>query len=160
MVREMAELVLVEGPTTIGDALRLTGPVPRVTDFEDTGGDFFKDQGCTEPDELIDDQAAFVETSSGTIAILGCAHAGVINTLHYIGKLTHGRRIHTVMGGMHLLNASPERMERTVAQLRQLDIQRLVVCHCTGFAATTRLGNEFPGRCLPCHVGTVVELPE
>jgi len=159
MVRDMAELVLVEKPTEIGHGLRLSGPVPRATEFEDTGGPFFRDEGCTEPDQLIDDQAAFTETPAGTVVILGCAHAGVINVLRYIQTLTGNRPIHTVIGGMHLLNASPERMDKTVAELRRLDVERLLPCHCTGFAAMARLWNEFPGRCAACPVGTVVEVP-
>jgi len=158
MVREMAELLRVEGPTEVCEGLNLTGPIPRTTDFEDTGGAFFKDNDCTELDELVDDQAAFIETPSGTVVILGCAHAGVVNTLRYVQKLTDDRRIHTVIGGMHLLHAGPKRMDRTITQLRQLDVQRLMPCHCTGFEAVARLWNEFPGKCGACPVGTVVEI--
>jgi len=158
-VREQAELVLVEAPSEVFEGFHLTGPVPRTTDFEDTGGPFFKDQDCTEPDDLVDDQAAFVDTPAGTVVILGCAHAGVINTLRYVQKLTEGRLIHTVIGGMHLLHASLERMDRTVAELHRLDVRRLLACHCTGFAAMARLWNEFPGRCAASPVGTVVEVP-
>jgi len=157
-VRDMVELVWVEGPTEVCTGLCLTGPIPRTNDFEDTGGAFFKNRNCTEPDDLVDDQAAFVETSSGTVVILGCAHAGIINTLRHVQTLTDSRSIHTVIGGMHLLNASPERMDKTVAELRRLDVQRLLPCHCTGFAAMARLWNELPGRCAACPVGTVVEL--
>ncbi len=160
MVRDMAELILVEGPTEVADGCCLTGRIPRNNDFEDTGGAFFKDQTCTEPDQILDDQAAFIETPAGTVVILGCAHAGVINTLMHIQSLTNGRPIHTVIGGMHLLNASAERMDKTVAELRRLDVKRLLPCHCTGFAAMARLWNEFPGRCATCPVGTAVEAPE
>jgi len=158
-VREKADLVLVEGPTEVCEGLRLTGPIPRACDFENAGGAFFKDQGCAEPDELVDDQAAYIETSAGTVVLLGCAHAGVINTLRHVQSQTNGRAIHTVIGGMHLLNASAERMDKTVAELRRLDVRRLLPCHCTGFAAAARLWNEFPGRCAACPVGTVVEVP-
>jgi 7,8-dihydropterin-6-yl-methyl-4-(beta-D-ribofuranosyl)aminobenzene 5'-phosphate synthase len=156
-VRQQAELVWVEGPMQVCQGFMLTGPVPRITSFEDTGGAFFKDTSCTKADELIDDQAAYIETPNGTIVILGCAHAGVINTLRYVQALTDTRPIHTVVGGMHLLNASPERMDRTVVELRRLDVQRLLPCHCTGFAAMARLWSEFPGRCMPCAVGTILE---
>ena len=159
-VREQANLVWVEGPTEVGESLYLTGPVPRTTDFEDTGGAFFKDRGCNEADDLMDDQAAFMETAIGTVVILGCAHAGVINTLRFVQTLTVNRQIHTVIGGMHLLSASPGRMENTVAELRRLNVQRLLPCHCTGFAAMARLWNEFPGRCEACPVGRVVEIVE
>ena len=94
-VCDMAELVWVEEPIDLGSRLRLTGPVPRITHYEDTGGAFFNDEECTKPDLLVDDQAAFIETSAGTVVILGCAHAGVINTLRYIQKLTDHRPIHT-----------------------------------------------------------------
>jgi 7,8-dihydropterin-6-yl-methyl-4-(beta-D-ribofuranosyl)aminobenzene 5'-phosphate synthase len=157
-VREQAEFVWVEAPTEICDGLRLTGPIPRTTGFENTGGPFFKDQRCTEPDDLIDDQAAFVETPAGTVVILGCAHAGVINTLRHVQALTDNRPIHTVIGGMHLLNASPDRMDKTVAELRRIGVHRLLPCHCTGFAARARLWNEFPGRCGDCSVGAVMEM--
>jgi len=156
-VREQAELVWVNGPAEVCEGLHVTGPVPRVTDFEDTGGAFFRDRECTEPDPLMDDQALFLESSAGTIVILGCAHAGIINTLRYVRTLTGKRPIHTVIGGMHLLNASPERMDKTVAELRRLGVRRLLPCHCTGFAAMVRLWNEFPGKCATCPVGTVVE---
>jgi len=159
MIRDMAELVLVEGPTEVCSGLYLTGPVPRTTDFEDTGGDFFKDQTCKEPDQLVDDQAAFIETQVGTVVVLGCAHAGVINTLRHVQALTDNGPIHTLIGGMHLVHAGTERMDKTVAELRHLDVKRLLPCHCTGMAAIARLWQEFPGRCDACHVGTVVEVP-
>lgn len=156
--RDQAAFVWVEGPIEVFEGLMLTGPVPRATDFEDTGGAFFKDSACTEPDDLADDQAAFVETGNGTCVILGCAHAGIINTLHYVRTLTGNRSIHTVVGGMHLLNASPFRMSRTVDELRRLELQRLLPCHCTGLAATARLWSEFPYGCAACPVGTVLDL--
>jgi 7,8-dihydropterin-6-yl-methyl-4-(beta-D-ribofuranosyl)aminobenzene 5'-phosphate synthase len=150
------ERVLVTEPTRLTDRLWLTGPVPRRTDFEDTGGAFFLDEACTRPDPLADDQAVFVETSFGTVVILGCAHAGIINTLWRIRELTGNRPIHTVIGGTHLVNASPERLDRTVAELRRLDIQRLLTCHCTGFSSQVRLWNEFPGRCAICPTGSAI----
>ena len=157
VIRQRADVTWVEGPVDLGGGLRLTGPVPRVTDYEDTGGAFFTDAACTQPDALVDDQAAFLETDAGTAVMLGCAHSGVINTLRYVQSLTGGRRIHTVLGGMHLGSASPERMERTVAELRKMNVERLMPCHCTGLAATVRLWSELPGRCVVCAAGTVFE---
>jgi 7,8-dihydropterin-6-yl-methyl-4-(beta-D-ribofuranosyl)aminobenzene 5'-phosphate synthase len=156
-VGELAEVVRVEEATEIAEGLFLTGPIPRTTDFEDTGDPFFKDVHCTIPDDLPDDQALFTETENGTAVILGCAHSGVINTLRHIQTLTGNRPIHTVIGGMHLLHARPERMDQTIAELRRFKVQRLIPCHCTGFAATVRLWNEFPGKCETCPAGTVIQ---
>jgi len=156
-VRNHARLVEVTGPVEIGGGLWLTGPVPRTTTFEDTGGPFFLDPACRTPDPMTDDQAAFLPTPAGTVVILGCAHAGVINTLRYIRSLTADARVHTVLGGMHLGSAGPERMDRTVAELRALDVLRLIPCHCTGLPATARFCTDFPKRCQPCRTGSVIE---
>lgn len=155
---ELAEVVPVEGKTEIAPDLFLTGPIPRITDFEDTGGAFFKNAACTIPDDLPDDQALFAETLHGIVVILGCAHAGVINTLWHIQTLTENRPIHTVIGGMHLLHADSNRMEKTINELRRLNIQHLHPCHCTGFAATAQLWNDFSKKCAPCPVGSVIEI--
>lgn len=159
-LRDKADLRWVKEPIEVFGGLHLTGPVPRNSDFEDVGGAFFKDEVCTEPDELVDDQAAFVDTASGIVVILGCAHSGTINTLRYIQSLTNNRPLRTVIGGTHLLSASPDRLDRTVSELRRLGVRRLFPCHCTGLAATVRLWNEFPGGCAACSVGTLVELSE
>lgn len=153
-----ATWVKTETPTELPGGVHLTGFVPRQTDFEDAGGPFFRDEACTVPDPIDDDQSAFIETPHGTVVILGCAHAGIINTLHYILELTDRRPIHTVIGGMHLHRASKERMNRTVAALQSLQIRHLIPCHCTGFNAAVRLRNEFPERVKPCSAGTILSI--
>ncbi len=158
MAYSLAELRYVEKPTELSPGLQLTGPVPRECACEDTGGAFYKDPACSQPDQLLDDQAAFIETPAGSVLILGCAHAGIINTLRYVKKLTNNRPIHTVIGGLHLQQASPERIDQTVTELRCCKVQRLLPCHCTGFAAMARLWNEFPGKTATGAVGTVIEL--
>lgn len=132
----------------------LTGEIPRQTDFEDTGGPFFLDESGTQPDPILDDQALFFDTHDGVVVLPGCAHAGIVNTLLHVNHLTHGRPIHAVLGGMHLINASPERISRTVAALRNLGIQRLAPSHCTGMAATACLWHEFPQACTTCAVAS------
>lgn len=157
LMDEQADWIPVEGPMDMGGGLHLTGPIPRLTDFENTGGAFFLDTACTQIDLIPDDQSVFFETAKGTVVILGCAHAGVINILKHIQTLTNHRPIHTLIGGMHLINASEERINRTVDALRELNIQRIFPLHCTGFAAAARLWNEFPGQCTTAPVGTVLE---
>ena len=157
MTERTAPWVKTVEPKQVADGLTVTGPIPRVTDFEDTGGPFFLDNDCLQPDPLADDQALFFDTQQGTVVLLGCAHAGVINTLLYIRQLTGGRPIHTVMGGMHLVQASTERLERTIEELQRLGVQRLGPAHCTGSRAVAALWNAFPQQCFDYHVGTRVE---
>ncbi|MGQ9574823.1 MAG: MBL fold metallo-hydrolase [Thermoguttaceae bacterium] len=149
-------LVETEGATSIGHGLWATGPVPRLTDFEDVGGPFFLDADCQRPDPLVDDQALFFQSKAGTVVLLGCAHAGLVNTLRYVRRLTENRPIHAVIGGMHLGKASPARLDRTIEEFRALEVQRIGPAHCTGMAATAALWGALPGRCFACPVGTSV----
>jgi 7,8-dihydropterin-6-yl-methyl-4-(beta-D-ribofuranosyl)aminobenzene 5'-phosphate synthase len=137
----------------ITDELRVTGPVPRITDFEDTGGNFYLDGACRTPDPIQDDQAVFFDTQDGTVVLLGCGHSGVVNTLGHVKELTRGRPVHAVIGGTHLVTASDARLDKTVEALRELDVGLLAPAHCTGPRAQARLGSEFPDRWEPCHVG-------
>ena len=152
-VSTRATIVWSCGLTEVVPVLFATGEIPRQTDFEDVGGQFYLDERCQKPDPLVDDQALFFESQGGLVVVLGCAHAGVVNTLLHIEQLTGGKRIQAVLGGMHLLNASPARLAATVVALRQREISLLVPSHCTGWAAVARLWECFPGRCAATGVG-------
>jgi len=157
-VRKLAgDVIFTTRPTQITDPVFVTGEIPRVTEFEDTGGHFFLDKGCINSDPFLDDQALFFESSKGTVVLLGWAHAGVINTLLYIRQLTHGNPIHAVMGGMHLLSASHKRMDNTIEYLTRINPDLLGPAHCTGRAATAELWEAFPQKCFSCPAGTTME---
>jgi 7,8-dihydropterin-6-yl-methyl-4-(beta-D-ribofuranosyl)aminobenzene 5'-phosphate synthase len=154
MQARASQLLFAKETTEVLPGMFLTGEIPRVTEFEDVGGPFYLDEAGTRPDPIADDQALFFDTRDGVVALLGCAHAGVVNTLQHVRRLTNGRPIHTVLGGMHLLNAGRERITNTVEALRTLGVQRLGPAHCTGAAAAARLWHEFPHASTTCSVGT------
>ncbi len=152
-------IVSTESSQEIVPGLWSTGEIPRVTDYEDTGGPFFLDEHLVQPDPLLDDQALFFRSSNGIVVVLGCAHAGVINTLDHVRTLTAGAPIHAVVGGMHLERASERRLDETFAALRRLGVQRFGPNHCTGMGAVARFWREFPGRCVQCSAGVGLEFP-
>ena len=90
--------------------------------------------------------------------LYACAHAGEVNTLHYVAKLSGEKCIYAVIGGMHLLNASVERIGRTIEVLRHYDVQKIGLAHCTGSNAIKRFKAVFSGRCFVCSVGTRIVL--
>ncbi len=141
-------------PVDLGEGLFATGEVPRTTSLEDVGGRFFLDPACQQPDCLLDDQALFFESAEGTVVLLGCAHAGVINTLRHVESVSRTSRFAAVLGGMHLLNASEERIQFTLEELQRRDMHALVPLHCTGWNATMRLWQAFPQQCREGAVGT------
>lgn len=136
--------ILTQEPTEILSGIHVTGEIPRKNPIEDTGGPFYRDAGRTEPDELPDDQALYLEVKEGLIVLLGCGHSGVVNTLEYVQKLSGGKPVYAVIGGMHLLRASPERLAFTGDKLKQVQIQYLAPNHCTSLEAVCYFKNRFP----------------
>lgn len=133
-------------PTEILPGVFVTGPIPRRNAFEDTGGPFFCDAGRSKEDTLPDDQAMYAFTPQGVVVLLGCCHAGVVNTLEYVVELTGGEPIHAVIGGTHLLRANQERLEYTAGLLELLGVQLIAPNHCTGLNAQCYLRTRFPER--------------
>jgi 7,8-dihydropterin-6-yl-methyl-4-(beta-D-ribofuranosyl)aminobenzene 5'-phosphate synthase len=139
--------------TEIAEGLFVTGEIARHTDFEEGTAAFLKDeQGSIDP--LVDDQALFFDTGQGLVLLLGCAHSGVINTVRHVEAYISGRRVDTILGGMHLGGASPDRLEKTVKGLKELGLRRLGAAHCTGIRATARLWHELPESCVETVVGS------
>lgn len=151
--------VTVARPTEVIPGVWVSGPIPRESPFEDVGGPFFLDAAGLEPDALMDDQAIWWTTRKGLVVLLGCAHAGVVNTVEYARRVTGERRVYAVVGGMHLVHADPERIQRTVAALAAWNVALLGACHCTGEAATTALQRAFPAAIQACRAGARFRLP-
>jgi len=153
----LSSVIWTKGPTEIAVGMFVTGPIPRRSAFEDTGGPFFLDADGKTPDPIEDDQTMWIETRDGMVVLLGCAHAGVVNTLEFIRELTSRRPIRAILGGIHLGSATDERLTGTIESLSHIDVQEMWPCHCTGATATAQLMTVFGGRCHPCGVGTRVE---
>ena len=151
MMRE--QIRWTNSPVKLTEQVGCTGPVPRLNDFEDTGGPFFLDSEGTKQDLIDDDQSIWIKTPKGLVLILGCCHAGVINTIDYVKKITGETRIHAIIGGMHLKHASDDRLDKTISALQQISPNLIVPCHCTGEKATKALAAAFPNHLKPGHSG-------
>jgi len=137
----------------LSERIGVTGPIPRETSFEDTGGAFYLDPEGRRADPIEDDLALWIRTDDGVIVCAGCSHAGLVNTLSHVRRLSHDQRVRAVIGGLHLLNASRERLDQTVAALRPIEPDMMVPCHCTGELATDVLRNALGKRVSPGAAG-------
>ncbi len=126
--------------TEIRPGLFLTGPIPR-NSGEDCGGPFFLDPDGLQPDRIADEQALLA--ADGTL-VQGCCHAGIINTLAYCRARRPDIPVRTVIGGLHLRHAAPERLAQTAAAIRRYGIQTLVLLHCTGEDSARFLRQALP----------------
>jgi 7,8-dihydropterin-6-yl-methyl-4-(beta-D-ribofuranosyl)aminobenzene 5'-phosphate synthase len=89
--------------------------------------------------------------------------------LYHAQKLTGVEHIHAVIGGTHLhvpiggttttSTISTERLDRTIAELKRLGIQRIGPSHCTGPLASIRLAQEFGDAFFFNNAGTRVTIP-
>lgn len=130
-----------------------TGPVPQVTDFESGDSGLYTDScGCTR-DPFHDDQSLLISCDKGLVLLLGCCHAGLINTLEHVATCTGRRDIYAVIGGTHLSFSSPHQLDQTVNQLATWHIPKIAVSHCTGFHAAARLQLKFPANFQNAQVG-------
>lgn len=80
-----------------------------------------------------------IKTERGLIIVLGCAHRGMMNTVHHARELTGMDDVHMVVGGTHLVGASDHQMQCTIDELKRTRVARVGVSHCTGLASAAKL---------------------
>ena len=140
-------------PMRLSPEIGFTGPIPRWHPLERISGPFFLDSEGRQPDPFEDEQALWIRTSKGLVVVLGCAHAGLVNTLYYVRRLSDEGRILAVLGGFHLLEASEERLRFTMEALRRLDVGALFPCHCSGEREVAYLRSHLGSRVRPLAAG-------
>ena len=131
-------------PTEVAPGLFATGAVPRFTDYELPSPAFCEDIVGREKDLIPDDQALFFESKDGTVVLFGCAHSGVVNTMRCIAHVTGGRKLHAVIGGMHLHDASPTRLRRTVGALADFGVSSSRQAIAPGTRSSRGCGRRLP----------------
>lgn len=141
-------------------AVLITGEVDRTTPFE-TGfrGHEALRAGSWAADPLIlDDQALVVRVRDrGLVVLTGCGHAGIVNTVRYVRRLTGHDEVAAVVGGFHLSGPMFEPIiEPTVAAFAELAPTLLAPAHCTGWEAVHRLAASFPDAFVMPTVGTTI----
>ena len=142
----------------IGQGIFLTGEVPRETPFERGDAGIFCDEAGCAADEVPDDQSLVIAGRRGLVLLLGCCHAGLVNTIEHSREKTGVEDVYAVIGGTHLGFSDASQLDATVKALRGYRLQKFCAGHCTGFAASARLLKEFPGRFQPAQVGFTIEI--
>ena len=150
--------LLIDQPHRIQPRIGITGPIPRRIDFEDAGGPFFFDQTRQSADPISDEIAVWIETEEGLVIITGCCHAGIINTVERIREITGQKRVQGIIGGLHLLHASEQRIQSTFDYLAALQPKFLMPCHCTGEHVVAMMKERFGRPVIDVKVGTRLQL--
>ncbi len=143
----------VTSSMTIADGVGLSGPIPRLTEYEDTGGPFYLDAEAKISDPISDDLALWFHSDRGLVVVVGCSHAGLINTLLQVQQASGETKLHAVIGGFHLNMASELRLQHTVNALKKFAPDIIVPGHCTGDLAIKTLIKEFGEKVKPGFAG-------
>jgi len=154
-----AQFIFNENYVEIEGGISITGEVPRKTPFEggDMGDRFARRDGKVVPDIIQDDQSMAIHTDKGLMIVLGCAHAGIINTLNHIIKKSGVDKIYGIVGGTHIGFSGEVQLRESITALKSFQIQNLIPSHCTGLAAITRIKEEFEEIFHFSHVGFSLE---
>lgn len=153
-----AELHLSKEPMQIADGIRTTGEIERQNDFEYPHSRLcVMRDGVMMKDGLKDDLSLIVDGKDGIAVIFGCGHSGVINTLNQVKRMTNGKPIRLVVGGIHLIDADKNRIDRVIREIMSFDIEKFALCHCTGELAMIQFYQTFGDRMIFNHVGTQIE---
>lgn len=143
----------------VGEGIYWTGEIPRKTPFEKGDANMIAcppEEEPIQPDPIKDDASLIIDSDSGLIVILGCAHAGMINILNYAIEQLRKDRIYAVIGGTHLGFSSPEQFEETLKVIDDYKIEHLGVSHCTGPARAAELAVRLKKRFFFGSVGATL----
>lgn len=132
----MDQLHWTTAPMSLGPDIGITGPIPRRHPEEARSGPFFLDPEGREPDPLEDDQALWLRLEAGLVAVLGCTHAGIANSLWTLRDCSRQETAWAVVGGLHLAAATPERMQHSLRALALGGVGCVAPVHCSGPEAT------------------------
>jgi 7,8-dihydropterin-6-yl-methyl-4-(beta-D-ribofuranosyl)aminobenzene 5'-phosphate synthase len=156
-------IVKTRQPSLIADGtVCVTGEIPRKTSFENGYAQHRAFSGGSwQPDPWIRDDRAIVINvkGKGLVVVSGCAHAGIINTVHYAQQITGITNVYAVMGGFHLAGKDFEkRITPTVEELTRIKPKLIVPSHCTGWRAMCAFAEALPEAFAWNSVGNLYQL--
>jgi len=133
------------------------GEIPRRTDFEKGFPIAHWQKDGKEVWDAIEDDTSIVMNlkNKGLVILSGCAHAGIVNTVHYAMAVTGIDKIHAVMGGFHLSGPFFEPIiDRTTEEIKKLHPAFVIPTHCTGRKAIMAMEKQMPDQFILNMAGT------
>ncbi len=150
-----------EPGTVASDLVLLSGEVRRSMSFE-RGFPWAeaKIDDTWVVDPFHDDQGIAVRLKGkGLVVISGCAHAGIINTVKHLQRISGVDKVHAVIGGFHLTGPLFDPIiQVTIEEMKKIGPAFVVPMHCTGWKAISSFAKEMPEEFLLNTVGTTYVL--
>jgi 7,8-dihydropterin-6-yl-methyl-4-(beta-D-ribofuranosyl)aminobenzene 5'-phosphate synthase len=113
----------------------------------------------TEVVDCFDDELSLVAYDEEGIAVItGCAHRGIVNIARQAMEAFPGRPLKALIGGLHLVDASPEALAMTAAAVAALEPKAVYCSHCTGLSGYAALDAALPGKVSWLSCGMRIDL--
>lgn len=129
-------------PVELYPGVWLTGPVPRKHEHPNFKGVRVVTPTGSVEDTLPEDMSLICNTEQGLIVLTGCGHAGVVNIIDYARSFIRPTRVHALIGGVHLYNATDATLDWTSGKLRVFGVDNLLGAHCTGIETLFRFRRD------------------
>ena len=152
-----AVFTLTKQPLNLMTGVTTTGEIERLTAFEELEDLYTIINGDVVQDHERDDMSVILNFPEGLVIVTGCCHAGIVNTMENAKKITGVDKIYAVVGGLHLIDASEEKVDKSIEALREVDW--VFAGHCTGFEGLRKMANKLGERLAVFHTGSMIRLP-
>jgi 7,8-dihydropterin-6-yl-methyl-4-(beta-D-ribofuranosyl)aminobenzene 5'-phosphate synthase len=150
------KIVEIKDPTSVVPGAFCSGKIDMLTEYEKIPPRLVKKQGNEFVQDLFTGEQAIILNlkGKGLIVLSGCAHRGIVNTCKQAQKITGIEKIEAVVGGFHLVEAKPDKVQQTISAMKTLSPNYIVPTHCTGFGPITAFAREMPDQFVLSSVGT------
>jgi len=101
------------------------------------------------------EQALVIKTGKGLVIITGCAHPGVVSMVARAKELFN-EPVFLVLGGFHLGDKSSAELESITAAFKELEVEKVAPCHCTGEQAIEKFKEKYSDDFIQAGVGRVI----
>jgi 7,8-dihydropterin-6-yl-methyl-4-(beta-D-ribofuranosyl)aminobenzene 5'-phosphate synthase len=108
---------------------------------------------------VVKEQSLIITTSQGLVIITGCAHPGVVNIVKKAKEIVPDSPVYLVLGGFHLSEASPRELESIIDSFRQLGVENVAPCHCSGDQTRQLFKERYGTNYIESGVGKIISLP-
>ncbi|MGB3341743.1 MAG: MBL fold metallo-hydrolase [bacterium] len=106
---------------------------------------------------ITKEQSLIIETKKRLVVITGCAHPGIISIIEHV-KARFDKDIYMVLGGFHLMDVSDIDLLRIIVQLKELGVEKIGPCHCSGDRCRVIFKEEYKDDYIDIGVGKVLEI--
>ena len=133
------------------------GEIPKQTDFEKGLPLAHCQKDGKEVWDAMEDDTSIVMNlkDKGLVILSGCAHAGIVNTVHCAMAVTGIDKVHVIMGGFHLSGPFFEPIiDRTTEELKEIHPAFIIPTHCTGRKAIMAMEKQMPEQFILNMAGT------